>query len=315
MERLPSEVTEALDEFLGDYLFPPRADGNPPRFCPVCAEQGRSGGELHLRGGRFGAFIGCSNYPECAYRRRFGQPGGEGEGGGENEVLGTDPESGLPVERKIGRFGPYVQLGEGQEAKRASIPKDVDDFGLEWALKLLALPRIVGQHPETGEPIEANIGRYGPYLRHAGKYAKLASTRDVFETGMNAAVSLLAEAAANRGGGGTRAKAEPIKVLGAHPTSGGEMKVMPGRYGPYVSDGTTNATIPKDVKPEDLTAEQAIALIDARASAAPAKGKGKRKAPAKKAPGKAAAAKKAPTKKAVPSKAKAPARKSKVAAE
>ena len=132
-------------------------------------------------------------------------------------------ETGLEVERKVGRFGPYIQLGEGKDAKRASIPKDLPDFDLEWALKLLSLPREVGKHPETGEMIEANIGRYGPYLRHDGKYAKLQSTRDVFETGMNAAVSLLAEADNRKGGG--RAKAEPVKTLGTHPTSGGEMKV------------------------------------------------------------------------------------------
>jgi DNA topoisomerase-1 len=206
--------------------------------------------------------------------------------------MGTDPESGLEVTKRSGRFGPYIQLGEGKEAKRASIPKDLPDFDLEWALRLLSLPREVGAHPETGNMITASIGRYGPYLAHDGKYAKLSSTRDVFETGMNAAVTLLAEAANRNGAGGGRAKAEPIKTLGAHPTSGGEMKVMPGRYGPYVTDGTTNATLPKDVKPEDVTEEQAIALIDARAAKGPPKKKG-RKAPVKKA-----ATKKAPAKKA-----------------
>ena len=292
MERQPSEVTEVLDEFLSDYLFPPQADGGDPRLCPKCGE-----GRLSLRGGRYGAFIGCSNYPECTFRRRFGQPGEDGEA--DDAVMGTDPETGLEVTRKTGRFGPYIQLGEGKDAKRASIPKDVDDFGLDWALRLLALPRAVGDHPETGLPIVASIGRYGPYLLHDGKYARLQSTRDVFETGMNAAVTLLAEAA-NRKGGGARAKAEPVKVLGAHPTSGGEMKVMPGRYGPYVTDGTTNATIPKDVKPEDLTEAQAIELIDARAAKGPAKKKGKatKKAAPKKAAAKKPAAKKAPAKKA-----------------
>ena len=300
MERQPSEVTQVLDEFLSDYLFPPREDGKSPRHCPLCEEQGREGGELHLRGGRYGAFIGCVNYPECKFRRKFGQPG-EGDGS-EDTVMGTDPESGLPVERKTGRFGPYVQLGEGKEAKRASIPKDLDDFDLDWALKLLALPRIVGEHPETGKEIEAAIGRYGPYLRHDGKYAKLTSTRDVFDTGMNAAVTLLAEAANRKGGG--RAKAEPIKTFGAHPTSGGEMKVMPGRYGPYVSDGTTNATIPKDMKPEDVTEAEAIELIDARAAKAPAKKKGRKKAAPKKAAAKKKpAAKKAPARKTAAKKA------------
>jgi DNA topoisomerase-1 len=293
MERKPSEVTEVLDEFLSDYLFPPNEDGSDPRLCPKCGE-----GRLSLRGGRFGAFIGCSNYPDCTFRRKFGQPGEDGAG--EDETMGTDPETGLEVLRKTGRFGPYVQLGEGKEAKRASVPRDLPDFDLEWALRLLSLPRTVGDHPETGHPITASIGRYGPYLAHDGKYAKLQSTRDVFETGMNSAVTLLAEAA-NRKGGGARAKAEPIKTLGAHPTSGGEMKVMPGRYGPYVTDGATNATIPKDVKPEDLTEAQAIELIDARAAKGPATKKGARK----KAPAKKAAAKKAPAKKAAAKKAPA----------
>ncbi|MGV2496448.1 type I DNA topoisomerase [Pelagerythrobacter aerophilus] len=292
MERKPSEVTEALDDFLSDYLFPPRADGKDPRICPLCEAEGRSGGRLALRGGRYGAFVACANYPECKFTRRFAQPGADGEAAADDGVLGKHPETGEDIHRKTGRFGPYVQMGEGKDAKRASIPKDLPDFDLEWAIKLLELPRIVGQHPETGQDIEANIGRYGPYLRHDGKYAKLSSTRDVFETGMNAAVTALAEAAQR--GGGTRAKAEPIKTLGAHPTSGGEIKVMPGRYGPYVTDGTTNATIPKDVKPEDVTEAQAIELIDARAAKGPAKKKGGRKAAPKKKP---AAKKKAAPKK------------------
>ena len=303
MEQKPSDITAVLDTFLSDYLFPEREDGKDPRFCPLCDQEGRTGGRLHLRGGRYGAFVACENYPECKFTRRFAQPGADADEVAEDAVLGNDPETGLPVERKTGRFGPYLQLGEGKEAKRSSIPKDVPELDLEMALKLLSLPRIVGEHPETGKDIEASIGRYGPYLRHDGKYAKLTSTADVFETGMNAAVTLLAEAA-QKGGRG-RAKAEPIKVLGKHPTSEAEMKVMPGRYGPYVTDGTTNATIPKDVKPEDVTEEQAIELINARVAKGPAKKK--KKAPAKKkaAPKKKAAAKKAPAKKPAPKKAAA----------
>ncbi|MBO9602453.1 MAG: type I DNA topoisomerase [Novosphingobium sp.] len=296
MERKPSEVTEELDTFLSDYLFPERADGHDPRWCPRCAEEGRANGRLSLRGGKYGAFVACANYPECKFTRRFAQPGGNGDEGTDDVSMGKDPETGLEVFRKTGRFGPYIQLGEGKEAKRASIPKDLDDFDLEWALKLLALPRTVGDHPDSGKPITASIGRYGPYLAHDGKYAKLSSTRDVIEVGMNAAVTLLAEAA-NRGPGargGT--KAEPMKTLGAHPTSGGEIKVMPGRYGPYVTDGTTNATIPKAIKPEEITEEQAIRLIDERAAKGPAKKKG-RKAPAKKTPAKKTGAKKASAKK------------------
>lgn len=297
MEKKPSEVTEALDEYLADFLFPPLPDGHDPRACPLCASEGRANGRLALRGGKFGAFVACANYPECKYTRRFAQPGGEGDGGAEDGILGQHPETGENILRKTGRFGPYVEMGEGKEAKRASIPKDLDDFGLDWAVKLLDLPRIIGAHPDTGLEIEANIGRYGPYLRHDGKYGKLTNTREVFEVGMNRAVDILAQAANRGGAGAARGKAEAIAALGPHPVSGGEIKVMPGRYGPYVTDGTTNATIPRDTKPEDVTLEAAIELIDARAAKAPPAKKGKKKAAPKKAAARKAPAKKAPAKK------------------
>jgi DNA topoisomerase-1 len=302
MEKKPSEVTAELDEFLSDYLFPPREDGSDPRLCPKC-----EAGRLALRGGRYGAFVACSNYPECKYTRKFAQPGGaEGEGA-EDGVLGKDPVTGLDVVRKAGRFGPYIQLGEGKEAKRASIPKDIGELDLEWALKLLSLPREVGVHPESGNPITASIGRYGPYLAHSGKYARLKTTAEVFETGMNAAVMLLAAAAAGAGARGSRTAAEPLKVFGAHPTSGGEIKLMAGRYGPYVTDGTTNATLPRDKQPEALTMEEAVTLIDERAAKGPAKGKkGAKKAPAKKAAPKKAAEKKTAEKKTPAKKAAKP---------
>ncbi|MDR2857700.1 MAG: type I DNA topoisomerase [Novosphingobium sp.] len=290
MERKPSEITGALDEFLSDYLFPPREDGTDPRLCPKC-----EGGRLSLRGGRYGAFIACSNYPECRFTRKFAQPGGEGEDGGEGDgVLGTDPGTGQEIARKVGRFGPYIQMGEGKEARRSSIPRDIPggELTLDWAVKLLGLPREIGLHPETGKPITASIGRYGPYLAHEGKYARLKSTAEVFDTGMNAAVARLADAASG-GGRGQRAAAEPLNTFGPHPTSGGEMKLMAGRYGPYVTDGTTNATLPRDRKPEELTLEEAVALIDEKASKGPAKKGGRKKAapagkktPAKKAPAK-----------------------------
>ncbi len=289
MEQKPSEVTAALDLFLGDYLFPDKADGSDPRLCPNCGE-----GKLALRGGKFGAFIACSNYPECKYTRRFAQPGGEDGADTGPEGMGKDPVTGLEVERKSGRFGPYIQLGEGKDAKRASIPKDIGELDLEWALKLLSLPRTVGTHPESGEPITAAIGRYGPYLAHAGKYARLQSTSEVFETGMNAAVVKLAEAAAG-GGRPARGAQAPLKVLGLHPRSEAEIKLMEGRYGAYVTDGTTNATLPKSIEKDALTLEEAAQLIDARAAAAPP-AKGKKKAAAKK---------KAPAKKAAPKKAAA----------
>ena len=276
MERKPSEVTEALDEFLTDFLFPPREDGADPRKCPKC-----EAGRLSLRGGRYGAFVACSNYPECKFTRKFAQPGGNGAEGGDDAELGKHPETGESITRRVGRFGPYVQLGEGKEAKRSSIPKDIPELDLDWAVKLLSLPRAVGDHPETGLPITASIGRYGPYLAHDGKYAKLRATAEVFDTGMNAAVAKLADAA-NGGGRGARTPAEPLKTFGAHPASGGTMKLMAGRYGPYVTDGTTNATLPRDKQPEDLTEEEAVVLIAEKAAKGPAKKGGRRKAPAKK---------------------------------
>ncbi|WP_447727982.1 type I DNA topoisomerase [Sphingomonas koreensis] len=290
MERKPSEVTEALDKFLEPYLFPDKGDGSDPRLCPSCGE-----GRLALRGGKFGAFVACSNYPECKFTRRFGQPGGAEGGDTGPEVIGQDPVTGEDISRRSGRFGPYIQRGEGKEAARASIPKDIPEFDLDWAVKLLNLPRTIGDHPESGKPITASIGRYGPYLAHDGKYARLSSTMDVFETGMNAAVVKLAEAA--NGGGRTRgASREPLKVMGAHPESGAEIKLMEGRFGPYLTDGTTNATLPKTVDQAALTLEEAVQLIDTKAAAGPVKKKG-RKAPAKKAPAKKSPAKKAAAKK------------------
>jgi DNA topoisomerase-1 len=292
MEKMPSEVTEVLDGYLSDFLFPEREDGKDPRFCPMCDKEGREGGRLALRGGRYGAFVACANYPECKFTRRFAQPGADGEASGEEGLMGEHPETGEDIHRKSGRFGPYVEMEEDGKKKRASIPKDLDDFDLEWAIKLLGLPRIIGDHPESGKEIEAGLWRYGPAVRCDGTYGKLQNTREIFEIGMNRAVDLLAESKNRKGG--SRGTREPIKTLGEHPTSGGEIKVMEGRYGPYVTDGNHNATIPKDVKPEDIEAAQAIELIDARAAKAPAKKKRKKAAPKKK---KAPAKKKAAAKK------------------
>lgn len=290
MEQKPSDITAELDKFLAPYLFPETEDGSDPRICPKCGT-----GKLALRGGRFGAFVACSNYPECKFTRKFAQPGGaDGMTSDGPEVLGTHPETGVEISRKSGRFGPYVEMGEGKEAARASIPKDIlaEDFGLDWAVRLLSLPRTVGIHPESGEPVTASIGRYGPYLAHQGKYARLQSTAEVFETGMNAAVVKLAEAANGNGRARSGGSREPLKILGKHPRTEAEIKLMDGRYGAYVSDGTTNATLPKTVAPDELTLEEAAQLIDDRAAKGPTKGKGRKKAAPKKAPAKKAAAKK-----------------------
>ena len=263
MDQQPSEITQAIDEFLEPWLYPPREDGSDPRVCPQCGT-----GRLSLRGGRFGAFVACSNYPECRYTQKFGQGGDQAQGDGPTEL-------GDGIMLKSGRFGPYLERGD----KRASIPKDVplEDVTAELAERLLSLPREIGPHPETGNMITASIGRYGPYLAHDGKYAKLNSTAEVFETGMNAAVAKLADAAS--GGGRQRgASREPIAVLGQHPESGKDVKVMAGRYGPYVSDGTTHATLPKGTQPNSVTLEQAVEWIDTKAAKGPSPKRGRRKA-------------------------------------
>ena len=262
MDQKPSEITQALDEFLAPWLYPPREDGSDPRICPQCGN-----GRLSLRGGRFGAFVACSNYPDCRYTQKFGQGGDQAQSDGPTEL-------GDGIALKTGRFGPYVERGD----KRSSIPKDVplEDVTAEVAERLLSLPREIGPHPETGKPITASIGRYGPYLAHDGKYAKLSSTAEVFETGMNAAVSKLADAAS--GAGRERsASREPIAVLGAHPASGKEVKVMAGRYGPYVSDGTTHATLPKNADPKAVTLDQAVEWIDAKAAKGPSQKRGRKR--------------------------------------
>ena len=263
MDQKPSEITQALDEFL--------APGSIPR-APTAATRGYARNAAtagcRLRGGKFGAFVACSNYPDCKYTQKFGQGGDQAQSDGPQEL-------GDGILLKTGRFGPYVE----RDDKRASIPKDVpvDDVTTELAERLLSLPREIGAHPETGKPITASIGRYGPYLAHDGKYAKLGSTAEVFETGMNAAVAKLADAAS--GGGRERgASREPIAVLGKHPASGGEIKVMAGRYGPYVTDGTTNATLPKGAEPKSMTLDEAVRLIDERAAKGPAKKGGRRPA-------------------------------------
>jgi DNA topoisomerase-1 len=255
-----AQVIEALNEVLGEHLFPPREGGGDPRTCPSCGD-----GRLSLKLGRYGAFVGCSNYPECRYTRQLGQNGENGSTAlpAEGTTLGEDPETSAPVSLRSGRFGPYVQLGEGEKPKRASIPKDwsVEEIDLEAALRLLSLPRQVGTHPETGKPINAGIGRYGPFVEHEGKYANLDSIEEVFSVGPNRAISLLA---AKKGGRG-RADSSVLKELGEHPTLGGPVSVRSGRYGPYVNHGKLNATLPNSISPEDVTLEQAVELLTQKA--------------------------------------------------
>ena len=280
-----TEVLEKINEVFEPHLFPANEDGTNPRLCPNC-----NLGKLSMRTARSGgAFIGCSNYPKCRYTRAFGPPGSEDESGipPEGKLLGEDTEDQIYAFK--GRFGPYVQRGQVTEGNkkppRQSIPKEwpPTEVNLEQAVRLLSLPREIGPHPEDGIMVWANIGRYGPYLKHAestsnrgGTNANLENIEEVFTVGMNRAVQLLAEKIASRGSRGASATA--LHELGEHPTEGGPVSVMKGKYGPYIKWEKINATIPKDLEPENVTMDMAIQLI---AEKTPAKKK-KRKTVKKK---------------------------------
>ncbi len=257
------EVLEALDEELGPHFFPDDDSGRDPRACPNCA-----GGRLGLRLGKFGAFIGCANYPECKYTRKLAVAGDthkDAPAVADGPLnLGADPASGAAVTLRKGPYGFYVQLGEGtakQKPRRVSLPKEMDPAAvtLEAALGLLSLPREVGPHPATGKMITAGIGRFGAYLEHDGAYASLGGSEDVLTIGLNRAVDLLQNARPRQSSG-------PLRVLGAHPEDGKPVTLHKGRYGPYVKHGRINASLPKNKALEALSFEDALALIAARAA-------------------------------------------------
>jgi DNA topoisomerase-1 len=257
-------VVDALDEMLAPHLFPPREDGSDPRKCPNC-----DSGRLSLKLGRFGGFIGCTNYPECRYTRQLARSNGSDVEGGLKKV-GEDPQTGEAVTVRSGRFGPYLQLGEADNAdsgkpKRASIPKSIspDDINLDQALALLSLPREVGKHPEDSEPIMAGIGRFGPYLQHGKTFATLASVDDALNIGLNRAVTLIEEKRA-RGARSPRFGRSAGRELGQHPEKGGPVVVKTGRYGPYVSHDGVNATLTSDMSPDTVSLEQALELLRAK---------------------------------------------------
>jgi len=265
-----SQVLDALNELLGPHIFPPQEGQEDSRKCPAC-ESGR----LSLKIGRYGAFVGCENYPECRHTRQLTNGGADSPPPLEARVLGVDPETGRDVSLHDGRFGPYVQLApeaEGEKPKRSGLPRGQDplEVTLEFALSLLSLPREIGLHPESGKPINAGLGRYGPFVQHERTYANLESFEEVFTVGLNRAVTLIAEKASN-----ARAKSQALKELGEHPELTGPVQVMKGRYGPYVKHGKVNATLPKSQDPETVTLEQAVELIAAKA-AKPAKPKAKK---------------------------------------
>jgi DNA topoisomerase-1 len=291
-----TQVLDALNESLGPQIFPDKGDGTDPRVCPTCGT-----GQLSLKVGKYGAFIGCSNYPECRFTRQLSSPDGEDQAESGDRELGIDPETGKPVWLKVGRFGPYVEEATDDKPKRSSLPKGWQpaDLDLQKALRLLSLPRTVGAHPDDGEPILAGLGRYGPYVQHGKTYASVDGIDEVFDVGLNRAVILIAE---KRAGGGRpqRGQAAALKDLGAHPETGDPVKVLAGRFGPYIASGGVNANVPKGTDPANVTMEQAVALLAERA----AKGGGKKPTRAKKP---VAAAKSAKAKPASKPKAKKPA--------
>jgi len=307
-----TQVLDTLNEELEQHVFPEKEDGSPRRGCPSC-----EGGELSLKVGRFGAFVGCSNYPECKFTRQLTK-GMDGNGTAGDKILGQHPETGLDVVMKNGRFGPYIHMDaveEDEKPKRAGIPKTwaLDDVDLEKALQLLSLPRDVGEHPEDGAMITAGLGRFGPFVLHNGVYANLDSPDEVFSVGLNRAIAAIAEKKANPG---RRQVAKPLKELGEHPELGGPINVMNGRFGPYVKHDKINATLPRGKQPEDVTLEEAVQMIAEKAAKGPSKKKtakkkvakkkvAKKKVAKKKVAKKKTAKKKAAKKKAAPKKAAA----------
>ena len=277
-----TEVIDALDGALGSHFFPAEGEGANPRACPGCED-----GRLGLKLGKFGAFIGCSNYPDCRFTRPLAIAApGEADGGGADNgprELGLDEGSGKSITLRKGPYGPYIQLGEPEgkaKPKRVSLPKGVEPASVELDLarSLLALPREVGAHPESGKPILAGIGRYGPYIQHDGAYKSVDTLEEVLTIGLNRAVSLLQEA--------RKSGATVLRTLGAHPADAQDVAVLSGRYGPYIKHGRTNAPMPKGKTPEELTMEEAVALLDARKASKKGgggrKGGGRKPATAKK---------------------------------
>ena len=298
-ELRTTAILDALNETLGAHIFPDKGDGSDPRECPLCHQ-----GRLSLKTSRFGAFIGCERYPECKYTRPVASPdAADGAADSGDRELGLGPATGQPVHLKIGRFGPYVETTppEAEKPLRSSLPKGWSpaSLTLENALRLLSLPREVGPHPEDGKMITAGLGRYGPFILHAGTYANVSDIEEVFDVGLNRAVALLAEKRAS-GSRGRGAAQTPLKDLGVHPETGDPVHVLAGRFGPYVKSGKINATLPKGVAPEDLTLDAALPLLAAKADAAP-----KKKAPAKKAATSKAEGKTTAPKKKAPAKKKA----------
>jgi DNA topoisomerase-1 len=262
-----TQVLDSLNEILGPHIFPAKEDGSAPRACPSCAD-----GQLSLKLGKFGAFIGCSNYPECKFTRTLTAPAGGEIGDADRpgvRVLGEDAETGEEISVRDGRFGPYLQQGEGEKPKRSSLPKGLSpaDVTLDKAIALLSLPREIAKHPETKQPILAGIGRYGPYVQHGKTYANIGKDDDILEIGGNRAIDLIVAKESGLSGRRFGGGESPARALGDHP-AGGAVTIKAGRFGPYVNHGKINATLPRDADPTTFSLDEAVALLAGKAAGA-----------------------------------------------
>jgi DNA topoisomerase-1 len=260
-----SDVIDALDAELGPHFFPARADGRDPRGCPTCSE-----GRLSIKLGKFGAFVGCSRYPDCRFTRQLAVKTGDGQDDGfeGTREIGVDPASNAAITLRKGPYGAYLQLGEaaeGSKPRRVSLPRDVtaENVTQDLALQLLALPREVGLHPADGKPVQAGLGRFGPYLKHGSEFRSLSNTEELLTVGINRAVDILAQPKGARRGA---ANAKPLRVVGAHPSDGKPVEAGTGRYGPFVKHGKIYANLPKDRSPDEVQLDEALRLIEERAA-------------------------------------------------
>jgi DNA topoisomerase-1 len=269
-----SDVINALDQDLGPHFFPVRADGSDPRVCASCGT-----GRLGLKLGRMGSFIGCSNYPACRYTRGLAIDGGA-EGGDTlregQRSLGLAPDTGDEVTVRRGPYGLYVQQGEASEdkkikPKRTTLPRGVDGdlLTLDQAVALLSLPKNVGIHPETGEPIYVGIGRFGPYVRMGALFGSMDKDDDVLSIGINRAVDLIAK------------KMASVRTLGEHPKDKALVAVRKGRFGPYVQHGQTVANLPRGTAMDDVTLAEAVTLLAEKGKTLKPRGAAARKGRAK----------------------------------
>ena len=270
-EKRTREVLDLLNESLGELIFESDENGKINRKCKLCDT-----GELSLKNSfRGGAFIGCSNYPDCKFTRPLSKSKANDQIAlAEPKLIGQN-ENGKEIYLKNGRFGPYLQYEiidevdqskkkkkkkDNNNLKNVSIPKgiEIDQINLEKAKYLCSLPKVIGQHPDNGKDITINSGRFGPYLKCENKSARLENVDEIFTIGLNRAITLIAEAKPGR------ISSSLIKDLGEHPEDKKPVRIMKGQYGPYIKYKSLNATIPEEKDPTELTMEEALILIEKR---------------------------------------------------